>query len=84
MLIGNNTNFNNDNNNFNNKMRVIKENTTNSNIIKNNDTNMYKNITNTNETSDKAFQILKDRLDNGLITLDEFNQKCNKINKTRN
>ena len=84
MLIGNNTNFNNDNNNFNTKMRAIKENTTNSNIIRNNDTNMYKNINNSNETTDKAFQILKDRLDNGLITLDEFNQKCNKINKTRN
>ena len=84
MLIGNNTNFNNDNNNFNNKMRAIKQNTTNNNIIQNNDTNMYKNITNTNESTDKAFQILKDRLDNGLITLDEFNKKCASINKTRN
>ena len=83
MLIGNNTNFNNDNNNFNNKMRAIKQNTEN-NIIQNNDTNIYKNISNTNESTDKAFQILKDRLDNGLITLDEFNKKCNKINKTRN
>ena len=61
-----------------------KPNTTNSNIIQNNDTNMYKNITNTNESTDKAFQILKDRLDNGLITLDEFNKKCASINKTRN
>ena len=38
--------WNNDNNNFNTKMRVIKENTTNNNIIRNNDTNMYKNIKN--------------------------------------
>lgn len=84
MLIGNNTNFNNDNNNFNNKMRTIKENNNITNNIMNNDTNMYKNITNNNETIDKSFQILKDRLDNGLITLDEFNKKCQQINKTRN
>ena len=84
MLIGNNTNFNNDNNNFNNKMRTIKENNNITNNTINNDTNMYKNITNANETVDKSFQILKDRLDNGLITLDEFNKKCQQINKSRN
>ena len=81
MLIGNNTNFNNDNNNFNTKIRAIKENNEVTNPMMNNDTNMYKNITNTNESVDKSFQILKNRLDNGLITLDEFNKKCSQINK---
>lgn len=81
MLIGNNTNFNNDNNNFNTKIRTIKENTKVTNPTMNNNTNMYKNITNSNEAIDKSFQILKDRLDNGLITLDEFNKKCSQINK---
>ncbi len=84
MLIGNNTNFNNDNNNFNNKFRAIKENNNITKNIMNNDTNMYKNITNNNESVDKSFQILKDRLDNGLISLDEFNKKCQQINKNRN
>ena len=81
MLIGNNTNFNNDNNNFNNKIKNIKENTKVTNPTMNNNTNMNNNITNSNEAVDKSFQILKDRLDNGLITLDEFNKKCSQINK---
>ena len=84
MIIGNNNNFNNDNNNFNNKFRAIKENNAVTSPVMNNDKNIYKNIYNSNEAVDKSFQILKDRLDNGLITLDEFNKKCSQINKRHN
>lgn len=34
-----------------------------------------------NEMRDKSFQILQDRLNKGLITIDEFNRQCNKLNK---
>ena len=43
----------------------------------------YIDPTNKNEIADKSFNILKQRLDQGLITLDEFNKKCNQINKLR-
>ena len=35
------------------------------------------------EMLDKSYAMLKERYQNGLITLDEFNKKCNKLNKMR-
>lgn len=39
------------------------------------------NVLDKNEMRDKSFQILQDRLNKGLITIDEFNRQCNKLNK---
>lgn len=36
------------------------------------------------EMLDKSYAMLKERYQNGLITLEEFNKKCNKLNKMRN
>lgn len=55
----------------------------------NNNTNSFNNINNMkntnvldkNEMMDKSFQILQDRLNKGLISLEEFNKQCNKLNK---
>ena len=34
--------------------------------------------------ADKAFAMLQERYRNGLITIDEFNKKCEQLNKFRN
>lgn len=39
------------------------------------------NVLDKNEMRDKSFQILQDRLNKGLISIDEFNKQCNKLNK---
>ncbi|MBQ6135378.1 MAG: SHOCT domain-containing protein [Bacilli bacterium] len=40
-------------------------------------------IMNSNSMADKSLDILKDRLDRNLISLDEFNQKAKRINQFR-
>ncbi len=40
-------------------------------------------VTNRNEMADKSLAMLQERLNNGLISLDEFNQKAKKINQFR-
>ena len=40
-------------------------------------------IMNSNSVADKSLDILKDRLDRNLISLDEFNQKAKQINQFR-
>ncbi len=45
--------------------------------------NQHPNITNQREMADRSFDILQERLNNGLISLEEFNRKCNQLNKTR-
>ena len=85
MIIGNNNNFNNDNNNFNNKFRMVKEegmkNKNNINPFGKQD--RYKDINNRETINDKAFTILEERYKNGLISIEEFNKKCNQLNKMR-
>ena len=85
MIIGNNNSFNNDNNNFTNKFNTIKENGNKMNPVApmSNEANRYTNINDRSQVADKSFQILKDRLDNGLISLEEFNKKCQQINKLK-
>ena len=88
MIIGNNNNnFNNDNMNFQNKFNTIKEenkkNNININSYSNDHTNKYTNVYDKNEMIEKSFTILQERLNNGTITLDEFNKQCNKLNKLR-
>lgn len=81
MIIGNN-NFN-ENNNFQNKMNTIKENKQifNNNPINPTNTNQYKDVNNRNEMLEGSFNILKERLDKGLISYDEFMKQCNKLRK---
>lgn len=43
----------------------------------------YANINNKNEMADKSFAMLQERLNNGLISLEEFNKKCQQLNKQR-
>ncbi len=43
----------------------------------------YSDVNSKKEMSDKSFAMLQERLNNGVITLEEFNRKCNKLNKLR-
>ncbi len=52
-------------------------------FIEKSQTNKYSNVNSKSEMADKSFAILKERYDNGLISLDEFTKKCNQLNKTR-
>ena len=96
MIIGNN----NHNNNFNDKSASFNSNfeqrfnTVKEEGMKNqgkispfNDnthTGQYKDVLNKNEMADKSFSMLQERLNNGLISLEEFNRKCKALNKLRN
>lgn len=44
----------------------------------------YSNSSNQNEMLDKSLAMLNERLNNGTISLEEFNKKCNEIAKRRN
>ena len=96
MIIGNNNNGNNFNNifndrqvqentNFNRKMNQIKDN--NENTIYNNpfieDINsmQHSDPTSRDNMRDKSLAMLQDRLEQGTISLDEFNKKVSEINK---
>lgn len=46
--------------------------------------NRHANVMDRKEMKDRSFDILKDRLDKGLITTEEFNRKINQINKNSN
>ena len=86
MIIGNNSNFNNQNNNFQNKMQAIKNSSENmqpNNQYNNQVKNHYTDINNKNAMLDKSFEMLQERLSQGLISLDEFHRQCNKLNKLR-
>lgn len=88
MIIGNNNN-----NNINNQLKPNinhKFNNQNNNINKKNNqwnninhTPKYYNVNSTKDMHEKSFDMLQERLNNGLITLDEFNKKCNELNKLR-
>lgn len=41
------------------------------------------NTSNSNDMYNKSLAMLNDRLEKGLITMDEFNKKCNSIAKKR-
>ena len=66
-------------------MNTIKENAskiTPSNMAVRN-TNKYTDINNKNEMLDKSLQVLQDRLNNGLISYDDFQKQCAKLGKLR-
>ena len=84
MIIGKDNN--NSLNSFNTKMNTIKENSTLtkgtvSPIATSNNTLKHRDVLNKNDMNDKAFSMLQDRLNNGLITIEEFNKKCTELGK---
>lgn len=96
MIIGNNNNNNNFNNkfndrqvqentNFNRKMNQIKDN--NENTIYNNPfvedihSMQHSDPTSKDNMRDKSLAMLQERLENGTISLDDFNKKVSEINK---
>lgn len=84
MIIGKNNNQNNFNQAFNNKMNTIKENAQVTKGIVSpiaHDTLQHKDVLSKNDMNDKAFSMLQERLDNGLITIEEFNKKCTQLGK---
>ena len=86
MIIGDN-NF--KNNSFENKFKRYNDNKNNQNqghniFVKDIKENVYSNATSTNDMNDKALAMLNERLKNGLITLEEFNKKCQELAKRRN
>ncbi len=78
MIIGNNSN-----NSF--KHNPINYNTNNTQKEFNSTPNQnhYNNPLNKNEMADKTYQMLEERLKNGLISLEEFHKQCNKLSKFR-
>ena len=92
MIIGNNNknNFNQPsfNTNFNQRFNTVKENEAKNNQVntKLNDNLQsfaHSDITSKNEMNDKAFAMLQERFNNGLISVEEFNRKCNELNNRR-
>ena len=97
MIIGNNNNNNNfgSNNippNYNSSFEkryntIVEEGRKNQDKInqfqENKELNLYHDATNKNEMADKAYAMLKARLDSGLISLEEFNRKCRDLSKFR-
>ena len=83
MIIGNNNKptF---NSNFNERFQTVKnKNIKPQEINQIQNKNQYTNVTNKNEMADKSFAMLQERFNNGLISLEEFKQKCNQLNKLR-
>jgi len=92
MIIGNNNknNFNNNQPNFTSNFserftNIVNEANKDKNKIlqENTQINHYSNTTSKSEMADKSFAMLEERYKKGLISLAEFNKKCNQINKMR-
>ena len=86
MIIGNSSNnINNQSNHFQNKWNNINENaskqTTKNIFVKDIKEHKYANVSNSQAMHDKSLAMLQSRLDNKLITVEEFNKKCAEINK---
>ena len=83
MIIGKNTNFQANRNQF------LKENNQNPTHPKINPmmeqtrTMQHTNVMSKKEMNDKAFAMLEDRLNKGLISIEEFNKKCTLLGKRK-
>ena len=82
MIIGKNTNFQANRNQF------VKENNNSSNPVSNpmidaNRAMQHTDVTSRKEMDDKAFAMLQDRLNKGLISMEEFNKKCTLLGKRK-
>lgn len=83
MIIGNNGNFNNDNNNFANKFRTIRDEGMKNKMNPYAQHDKYLDINDRNIVDNRAFDILQQRYRSGAISLEEFNKKCQQLNKMR-
>ena len=86
MIIGKNNNQPSFKTNFDQRFNTVKENNMKNNPVNtglhdNLETMAHSDIMNANEMHDKSFAMLQERLNNGLITVEEFNKKCNELNK---
>ena len=89
MIIGGNNNFsknpfrNNNSNNINNNSNYSNG------LINNNrprqpiSQNHYKDINNTQEMRERSFEILQQRYNDGLISIEEFSRKCENLRKQK-
>ena len=82
MIIGKNTNIQ-PKNNFTNNNPSINNQPNNNYINDWSQTAQHKNIMDKQEMQDRSFQMLQERLNKGLISLDEFNKICSKMGKTK-
>jgi hypothetical protein len=88
MIIGGNNNpFPSEQDRFRTKLNQVNENqqlhqTNQWNQLEGNPLKSY-DVESKNEMADKSLAILQDRLNQGLISMDEFHQKCEQINKQR-
>ena len=84
MIIGNNTNF--KKTTFNQKMDTIKNNNdiyTKSNVnpfVEDVNSQKYNNASDTKNMNNKRLAMLHERLEKGLITVEQFSKECKKIN----
>ena len=86
MIIGNNNDNLNKNNNFNNKINgpdIDNPNKSHNPFVDNINSMQHSDPISREEMRDKSIAMLQDRLENGLITLEEFNQKVKNINKSK-
>ena len=84
MIIGKDNNLNFSNNNFNTRMNTIKENLiiiTSYEQPQSINTMQHSNILDKTEMKEKSFNMLQDRYNKGLISMEEFNKKCNELGK---
>ena len=82
MIIGKNTNL--GKQGFATRMNQIQNNSQMNNIHSDNQVinpMLHSNVLSKNEMQEKSFQMLQDRLNKGLISLDEFNKKCKELSK---
>ena len=85
MIIGNNKP--NPTSQFQERFHLIKEQAKNNhhkiNAVDPSNIKKQQDVTNRNDMADKSIAFLQERLNNGLISLEEFNQKVRKINQSR-
>lgn len=85
MIIGKNTNLQRKNSFINQQPSDNSLNTQNkiNPLMEENRVMQHTNVMSQKEMKDKAFSMLQDRLDKGLISLDEFNRQCSKLGKIK-
>lgn len=52
-------------------------------MMQNNRVMQHTNVMSKDEMNDRAFAMLQDRLNKGLINMDEFNKMCNQLGKRK-
>ena len=88
MIIGNGNNKMNGSSNFDQRFHMIQEEGDKNRNRRNpftisQPTNQHPDVMNQKEMTDRAFNMLQERLQNGTISIEEFNKKCEQLNKMR-